>query len=65
MKKFWVNVQDIKRGLPHEGATVAVYGSLKDAEDYAYEYMCDHWSGCFNFVRIFDEKMNLLEEFEV
>lgn len=65
MKKFWVNVQDAKRGFPHDGATVAVYGTIEDAENYAYDYMCNHWSGCFNHVRIFDKQMNLLKEYDV
>lgn len=65
MKKFWVNVlTDARNKFPHDAECVAVYGTLKDAEDYAYTYMCNHYFG-FNLVKIFDEQMNLIKEYEV
>lgn len=65
MKKFWVNVlTDARHKLPEDATCVAVYGTIEDAEEYAYNYMCNHYFG-INLVKIFDDQMNLLKEFEV
>jgi hypothetical protein len=65
MTKFWVNVRDAKRDFPHDATCTAVYGTLQDAENYAYDYMCNHWGGCLNHVTIMDENQNIIEEYDV
>ncbi len=65
MKKFWVRVlTDANHSLPENAKCVAVYGTLKDAEEYAYTYMCNHDFGV-NLVTIRDENLEFLKEYEV
>lgn len=65
MKKFWVRVlTDAKHKLPEDAECVAVYGTLEDAEEYAYTYMCNHYFGV-NLVTIRDENLDFVKEYEV
>lgn len=63
MKKYWVRVNG-KNNFPHDAHTVAIYGTIEEARAYAYEHECNHYYGT-NVVQIFDNAMNLIEEYEV
>ena len=66
MAKFWVNVRG-KHEFPHDGRSVAVYGSLRDAEIYAYDHEC--YSHRINHVTIMQEmpdySLEIIKEYEV
>lgn len=61
MEKFWVRAVG-KRELPHQARTVAVYGTVEDARDYAYNYMQRPFG--ITVFQVFDRDMNELESFE-
>ena len=45
MTKFWVNVENAKH--PHHTQTfTAVYGTLEDAKNYAYDYLTTSFGWC-------------------
>lgn len=60
MQKFWVRA-NAKHNFPHDATVVAVYGTIKDARKYAYDYM---GTIGITVVQIFDADMDELETFE-
>lgn len=59
--KFWVNVKDAKHPSRNDNVCTAVYGTLDDAKNYAYDHMVMHYSGFSNIVTIYDENWNVVE----
>ena len=63
MKKFWVRTVG-KRELPDQARVVAVYGTIDDAREYAYDYMQKPYG--VTLVSIRDaQTMDTLEEYEI
>ena len=57
MKKFWVNLESAKHPRPdNEQEYTAVYGTLQDAINYAWDYMLPSFG--IHVVTICDENWN-------
>ena len=67
MARYWVNVRDAHKDLPHDGRCVSVDGSLRDAEIYAFDVLCK--SNRINHVILMrenqDYSLEIVKEYDV
>ena len=62
--KLWVNVETKRmRQLGQTSTFTVVYGTVRDAEVYAFDRMCSPYQT--NYVTICDENFEIVKEYEV